>query len=401
MIRPELLAPAGDMKRLKTAVLYGADAVYLGSTEYGMRAAPSNFTLEELAEGVAFAHERNVKIFLTVNTIPLVSETPSLPDFLVAAEKCGVDAFIVADIGVINLCRKVTPNMELHASTQVGIMNELTANALGEMGVKRVVLAREMSLLEIKILRERTNKDVMLESFVHGAMCMSVSGRCTLSNYLTGKDPNRGQCTQPCRWNYALMEEKRPGVYFPIIENNGTTTILSSKDLCMIKHLKDIVEAGVESFKIEGRGKTSYYVAVVTNAYRAALDALMNNEPFPLWTLDELETISHREYGTGFYYGKDDLKQTYVPGGYIHEWELSAMAQKLENGRLYVMEQNKFSEGDTLELLLPGKKPISFVVKDLQNEKGEHISCINHPEEIVSMSYPYEMISGAVIRRKK
>jgi len=328
MNKPELLCPAGDFERLKTAIKYGADAVYIGATDFGMRTAPSNFTIEQLYEAADYAHQRGVKLHLTVNTLPRCYETPALPDFLKQAGASGVDALIIADIGIVALARKLLPDIEIHASTQTGIVNELTARTLYDMGVKRVVLAREVSLEEIKVMRSRLPEELEIETFIHGAMCMSISGRCVISNYLTGRDANRGECSQPCRWNYHLMEEKRPGIFLPVFEDEHGTTILNAKDLCMIEHLKELADAGIASFKIEGRAKSPYYVGVVVNAYRTALDAAMEGKPVPEWALRELDTVSHREYSTGFYYGRQPHQQSYYAGGYVQDWEVSAVVEK-------------------------------------------------------------------------
>ena len=401
MNRPELLCPAGDFERLKTAIRYGADAVYLGATNFGMRTAPSNFTMAQLAEAVQYAHAHNVKLHLTVNTLPRCDETPDLPEFLRQVGACGVDALIVADLGVITLARKLLPDMELHASTQTGIVNELTACALYDMGVKRVVLARELTLDEIKTIREKTPEGLELEVFVHGAMCMSVSGRCVISNYLTGRDANRGECSQPCRWNYHLMEEKRPGIFLPVFEDEHGSTILNAKDLCMLEHLRTLADAGIASFKIEGRAKSPYYVGVVTNAYRAALDAAMQGKPAPEWTLRELKTVSHREYSTGFFFGRQPLQQSYYAGGYVQDWEVSAVVDDCENGRLYLTEKNRFSQGDTLELLEPGCQPRMVNVTDLRDENGELLDAARHPHMRVSIAYEGTASTGAILRREK
>ena len=401
MKSPELLCPAGDFERLQTAIRYGADAVYLGSTQFGMRAAPSNFTMEQLAEAADYAHARGVKLHLTVNTLPRCDETASLPEFLAQVGQTGIDVLIIADLGVMMAARKLLPNMEIHASTQTGIVNELTANALYDIGVKRVVLARELTLDEIKTIRAKTPKDLELEVFIHGAMCMSVSGRCVISNYLTGRDANRGECSQPCRWNYHLMEEKRPGIFLPVFEDEHGSTVLNAKDLCMIKHLRELADAGIASFKIEGRAKSPYYVGVVANAYRAALDAAMKGEPAPEWTLRELQTVSHREYSTGFFYGREPLQQSYYAGGYVQDWEVSAVVERCENGRLYLIEKNRFAKGDVLELLEPGQQPRRLTVDDLRDESGEPLDAARHPHMKISIAYQGDASAGAMLRREK
>ncbi|HWP51027.1 MAG TPA: U32 family peptidase [Clostridia bacterium] len=398
---PELLCPAGDFDRLQTAIRYGANAVYLGATNFGMRAAPANFTPEQLSEAAAYAHARGVKLHLTVNTLPRCDETPALPEFLAQVGRSGIDALIIADLGVLTLARQLLPDMELHASTQTGIVNELTANALYNMGVKRVVLARELTLEEIKTIRARTPKDLELEVFIHGAMCMSVSGRCVISNYLTGRDANRGECSQPCRWNYHLMEEKRPGIFLPVFEDEHGSTVLNAKDLCMIKHLRELAHAGIASFKIEGRAKSPYYVGVVANAYRAALDAAMRGEAAPEWTLRELQTVSHREYSTGFFFGREPLQQSYYAGGYVQDWEVSAVVERCENGRLYLIEKNRFAQGDVLELLEPGQQPRQLIVSDLHDEDGEPLEAARHPHMKISIAYDGSASEGAMLRREK
>ncbi len=401
MSRPELLCPAGDFERLKTAIRYGADAVYIGATNFGMRTAPANFTLEELGDAVKYAHAHGVKLHLTVNTLPRCDETPRLPDFLKEVGNTGVDALIIADLGIVMLARKLLPDIEIHASTQTGIVNELTATALYDLGVKRVVLAREMTLEEIKVMRARIPAELEIETFIHGAMCMSISGRCVISNYLTGRDANRGECSQPCRWSYHLMEEKRPGIFLPVFEDERGTTILNAKDLCMIEHLKELSDAGIASFKIEGRAKSPYYVGVVTNAYRTALDASLEGKPVPEWALRELDTVSHREYSTGFYYGRQPHQQSYYEGGYVQDWEVSAVVERCENGRLYLVEKNRFEADAELELLEPGCPPIKLFACDLRDEDGNLLEAARHPHMKISIAFDGKASEGAMLRREK
>jgi len=304
---PELLCPAGDLTRLYAAVDFGADAVYLAGEEFGMRTAAKNFSLDDLKAGIDYAHSRGVKVHVTCNTIPHNDEIERLPEFLSALDSLGADAIIASDIGTIGLVKKYAPHAELHASVQSGIVNYISARAFYDMGADRVVLARELSLDEIAEIRAKTPKELMLESFVHGAMCVSFSARCLLSSYMTGRDANRGDCAQPCRWSYSLMEEKRPGQYFDITETEKGTYILNSNDLCMAEHLDKMVAAGIGSLKIEGRAKSHYYVAVTANAYRGALDSLKNeNWELPPWVSEELNKISHRTYSTGFYFGRPE-----------------------------------------------------------------------------------------------
>ena len=300
----ELLAPAGDEECLRSALDYGCDAVYLAGKSFGMRAGAKNFDMDGLDRAVRLAHERGVKVHLTCNTIPLNSEIEQFPKYIAAAQECGVDAAIACDLGVISMIKQYAPKMELHISTQTGVVNYQTAIELYKMGAKRVVLAREVGLEDIREIRRRIPADMEIETFVHGAMCVSFSGRCLISEYLTGRGANRGECAQPCRWSYYLMEEKRPNQFFKVFEDERGSYILNSRDMCMIDHLDDLIDAGVTSFKIEGRAKSAYYVALTVNAYRAALDSCLKGEKPPKWVLDEVNKISHRPYSTGFFYGK-------------------------------------------------------------------------------------------------
>ena len=347
---PELLAPAGDLERLRYAVCYGADAVYCALPEFGMRAAPANFTPEQLAEGVVYAHARGRKVYLTLNTLPTNEEAARMPDAIREAAAAGVDAFIVADLGVLDACKTYAPDVDVHMSTQTGITNYAAAAACYKMGAKRVVLARELSLTDIAVIRDKTPPELELEAFVHGAMCMSVSGRCLLSNYLAGRDANRGQCAQPCRWKYYLSEETRPGQLFEIGEGEGGSYILNANDLCTAPFLDLICKAGVDSLKIEGRAKTFYYVASVTAAYRQALDQYLAN-PFaedfdlPDGVLDELTRTSHRPYSPGFYFGPDKARQNTSTAAYIREWEFVGTVDRWENGVACCQQRGKWCLG--------------------------------------------------------
>lgn len=374
----EILAPAGDMERLCSALEYGADAVYLGGKIFGMRANPSNFGKEELKEACRLSHEKGVKVYLTVNTLPRQNELPQLPQFLLDAQEAGVDALIVADLGVLSIVKKTIPNMEIHMSTQTGIVNAETCNMLYSMGVKRAVLARELSIKEIKSIRDNIPEDMELEVFVHGAMCVSFSGRCLISAYMTNRDANRGCCAQPCRWKYSLVEEKRPGQYFPIEEDENGTYILNAKDLCMIDHIKELAEAGVTSFKIEGRAKSAYYVAVTTNAYHMAMEYYKKGLETPKWVLDEVYKCSHREYSTGFFYGYNPPTQNYETSGYERDYDVVGIIKECKDGRIFASQRNKFFNGDTVEILVPEKEPVTLEVKGLMNEDGELIETANH-----------------------
>lgn len=407
IMKPELLAPAGDKERLTAAVEFGADAVYLGSDCFGMRTAAASFGGEELKEACDYAHSKGVKVYLTCNTVPRNDELVRLPSFLEHAAASGVDAFIVTDIGVMKLAQKHAPNVEIHISTQAGITNYAAANAFYEMGAKRIVTARELSLDEIAEIRINTPEDLEIECFVHGAMCVSFSGRCLLSNYMTGRDSNRGDCAQPCRWRYALLEEKRPGEYFPIEQDNTGTYIMNSRDMCLIEHIPELAQAGINSFKIEGRAKSAYYTAVSVNAYRCAIDGYeksgfdFNYKP-EQWILDEVRKVSNRQYCTGFYYSNPMVDaQIFYNGGYVREWDVAAISDKWENGILYASQRNRFFEGDELEVMIKGQKPVTVTVKNLKNAEGELIDNVPHPMMNLSFECPVEIPSGAYLRMQR
>lgn len=402
----ELLSPAGDFKRLRLAAKFGADAVYCAGSMFGMRTNPSNLNGNELKEAVELVHSQNKKIYITCNTLPRNDEIPFLPDFLKYAQDIGVDAFIIADMGVLEAAKKYAPNVDVHISTQAGIVNYASANAFYDMGATRIVTARELSLDEIKTIRDKCNPKLEIEAFVHGAMCMSFSGRCTLSNYLTGRDANRGDCAQPCRWKYYLMEEKRPGEYFPINEEKEGAYIFNSRDLCMIEHIPELVDAGIDSFKIEGRAKSEYYTAMVTYAYRAAIDEYLKNPSadfvLPDWIKGEVDKISHRKYTTGFYFGPIQNGQVTDNGGYERAWDVCAVYKSCENGKLTVEQRNRFFDGEELEVVEPFKKPYKITVQNLFNEKDEEfVSAANKATDVYSFSVDREISSDAVFRRKR
>lgn len=401
-VKPELLAPAGDAECFAAALQFGADAVYVGAKEYGMRAAAKNFDFEGLRIAAEQAHAQGVKVYLTANVLPRSAEIDAFPKFLENIRSCGIDAVIAADLGLITMTRALAPELEVHASTQTGVVNYQTANALYNMGVKRVVLARELSIDEIAEIRAKTPADLEIEVFVHGAMCMSISGRCLLSEYLTGRDANRGACAQSCRWKYALMEEKRPNQYFPISEDADGSYILNAKDLCLLPYLKELAAAGVDSVKIEGRAKAAYYVAGVTNAYRMALDCLFD-EPardVPEWVMQELHNVSHRPYTVGFAFGqrKDLIWQE--ENGYIRDYEVVGIVQRQENGRLYVSQRNRFFAGDSVEILMPQTVPPVLTVTDLQNGEGEPIESANHAVMDCSFRCDFDVPAGAFVRKR-
>ncbi len=393
----ELLSPAGDMERLKMAVAYGADAVYLAGTEFGMRSFAGNFSPEELPQAVAFAHGNGVKVHVTVNTMPRNGEVKALPAYLEALQEAGVDALILADLGAFTLAKTYAPKCQRHISTQQSIANYECAKAWYELGAQRVVLARECSLEEIRTIREKTPRELEIETFGHGAMCVSYSGRCLLSNYMTGRDSNRGACAQPCRYQYALMEEKRPGEYFPVYEDEKGTYILNSRDMCMIDHLKDLQDAGVDCIKIEGRAKSAYYAAIVTGAYRHAIDDVAaGREIDPVWR-DEVEHVSHRIYSTGFYYGEPG--QYTENSRYIRDWQICAIVESCdETGLARCSLRNKFSAGDTLEAVGPDTRPFAFTVPAMVDEAGNPLSQPRTPRMTFLIQLPQPVPPLTILR---
>lgn len=403
MNKLEVLSPAGDEERLTAALNYGADAVYLGREQFGMRASPQNFTFEKLCKAVELAHSKGVKVYLTCNTLPRNDEIKFFERFVREAVEAKVDALIVADIGLLMLIKRYAPDMEIHISTQTGIVNYVTARELHDLGAKRVVLARELSLDEIAEIRAKTSPDLDIECFVHGAMCVSFSGRCLLSQYLVGRDANRGECAQPCRWGYHLMEEKRPGQFFPIFEDEKGTYILNAKDMCMIEYIDKLAEAGVYSLKIEGRAKSAYYVTVVTNAYRMAVDEYYKdpyNFKLPQWIRDEVYKVSHRQYCTGFLFGRPEESQYYENSGYIRNYDVVAVVDKCENGTVYCTQRNRFFAGDNVELLSPSSKPVEMTLTELFDEEGAPIDTANHA--MMKFSFKSEIVfpAGTVIRKE-
>lgn len=397
--KPELLAPAGDMERLKMAVLYGADAVYLAGTSFGMRAFAGNFSDEELPQAVAFAHSHGVRVHCTINTMPRNDEAARLPEHLERLADAGVDALIVADLGAFTMAGKYAPRCERHISTQASICNYETARAWHDLGASRVILARELSLEEIRTIRDKTPADLEIEAFVHGAMCVSYSGRCLLSNYMTGRDSSRGACAQPCRYQYALVEEKRPGEYFPVFEDEQGTYILNSRDMCMIDHLGDLCGAGLSSLKIEGRAKSAYYAAIVTGAYRHAIDAAAAGEPLdPVWR-DEVEHISHRHYSTGFFYGQPG--QYTENSRYVRDWQIVAKVQSCDGeGNALLTLNNKFRVGDSLELVGPNVRPQALWVEGLWDGDGLPLEEVRHPQMTFRMKLPCQVPPLSLLRRK-
>ena len=398
MRKLELLSPAGDMERLKMSVLYGADAVYLAGTDFGMRSFAGNFSAEELPAAVKFAHEHGVKVHVTVNTMPRNDEVIALPAYLERLEDAGVDAVIVADLGAFTLAGKYAPRCERHISTQQSIANYECATAWYDLGAKRVVLARELSLSEIIGIREKTPKELEIETFGHGAMCVSYSGRCLLSNYMTGRDSNRGACAQPCRYQYALMEEKRPGEYFPVFEDEKGTYILNSRDMCMIDHLDDLMNAGVDCIKIEGRAKSAYYAAIVTGAYRHCIDDVFGGKPLdPTWR-DEVDRISHRIYSTGFYYGYPG--QYTENSRYIRDWQICAIVESCdENGLALCSLRNKFAAGAALEAVGPDLRPFPVTAENMTDIDGVPLDEPRTPQMKFYLPLPKQVPPYSILRR--
>ncbi len=398
MSKLELLSPAGDMERLKMSVLYGADAVYLAGTAFGMRSFAGNFTPEQLPQAVAFAHDHGVKVHVTVNTMPRNDEVVSLPAYLEQLQDAGVDALILADLGAFTLAGKYAPRCARHISTQQSIVNYECAKAWYELGAQRVVLARELSLEEIRTIREKTPRELEIETFGHGAMCVSYSGRCLLSNYMTGRDSNRGACAQPCRYSYALVEEKRPGEYFPVFEDEKGTYILNSRDMCMIDHLQQLQDAGVDCIKIEGRAKSAYYAAIVTGAYRHAIDAIAEGrEVDPVWR-DEVEHVSHRIYSTGFYFGEPG--QYTENSRYIRQWQVCAIVEQCdENGLALCSLRNKFAQGDSLEAVGPDLRPFAFTVSSMTDLDGAALCEPRTPQMQFYLQLPQSVPAFTILRK--
>ena len=398
MRKLELLSPAGDMERLKMSVLYGADAVYLAGTDFGMRAFAGNFTPEELPLAVKYAHDHGVKAHVTVNIMPRNDEIAQLPAYLEQLDDAGVDALIVADLGAFMMAGKYAPHCERHISTQQSIANYECAQSWFDLGAQRVVLARELSLKEIIEIRQKVDPKLEIETFGHGAMCVSYSGRCLLSNYMTGRDSNRGACAQPCRYQYALMEEKRPGEYFPVYEDEKGTYILNSRDMCTIDHLKDLMDAGIDCIKIEGRAKSAYYAAIVTGAYRHVIDDIYAGREIDKVWRDEVDHVSHRVYSTGFYYGEPGQ---YVDNSrYIREWQIVAKIEECdENGLALCSLNNKFRAGDTLELVGPDLRPFEVIPQNMTDLEGNALEEPRTPQMKFYLPLPKQVPAHSILRR--
>ena len=393
----ELLSPAGDMERLKMSLAYGADAVYLAGSDFGMRAFAGNFTEDEMRQAVELCHSKGVSIHVTCNTMPRNDEVARLPQWLEYLQSLGVDAAIVADVGVLSLLKKYAPKLKAHISTQASISNYQAARAWYELGASRVILARELSLDEIREIRTKAPKELEIEAFVHGAMCVSYSGRCLLSNYMTGRDANRGACAQPCRYKYALMEEKRPGEYFPIGEDEGGAYIMNSRDMCMIDHIPELMEAGLDSLKIEGRAKSAYYAAAVTAAYRHAIDAAAEGRPLdPVWR-EEADKVSHRPYSTGFYFGQPG--QYTGDARYVREWQVVAIVTSCDaDGNATLSLRNKFAAGDELELVGPDVAALPFTAPAMEDENGWPLTEPRTPQMVFRMKLPRQVPPLSILR---
>jgi len=414
--KPELLSPVGDMERLISAITYGADAVYLAGKNFGMRTAPSNFSDDELEEAVKLCHSKGVKVYVTCNTVPHNNEIEYLPPYLSHLKNIGVDGLIVADLGVMQLAKTYAEGVDIHISTQAGIINKETAKAFVALGAKRIVLARELNFKEIKEIREAVPEDIEIEAFVHGAMCVSFSGRCLLSSYLVGRDANRGDCAQPCRWEYTLMEKKRPGEEFTIIEERnevpgesignavGKTFIMNSCDMCMIDYIRELINAGITSFKIEGRAKSAYYVACITNAYRKAIDFTLQNpdSPLPLWIKEETEKISHRKYSTGFYMETEPGQNT-EDGGYIRKYDVIAVCEGYdeEKGMVKLSQRNRFYKGAVADILEPESDSYEVKLDDIFDADLNSIEVAPHATMTVYLKTDKKIKEGAYLRIKR
>lgn len=402
----ELLAPGGNLEKLKFALIYGADAVYIAGGTYGLRARAGNFSKEEMIEGIEFAHALGKKVYVTMNIIPRNEDFEGMAEYVRELKDIGADAVIVSDPGIFQIVRENAPDMHIHISTQANNTNYMSANFWHKMGASRIILARELSVNEIKEIREKTDKDLELEAFVHGAMCMAYSGRCLLSGYMAGRDSNRGDCAQPCRWKYSLVEEKRPGEYYPVYENERGTFIFNSKDLCLLEYIPQLVEAGIGSFKIEGRMKSSYYVATVVRVYRKAIDSYLKDpegwEFKPEW-LEEVEKVSHREYSTGFFTGDANPSDTqnYKTSSYIRGYDFVGLVRDYdeETGRATIEQRNKILVGDKLEVISPNGDDFSQVVTYMWDEEGSRIESTPHPQMIFQMKMTRPVEKYTMLRR--
>lgn len=407
MRQTELLVPAGSLEVLKIAVIYGADAVYIGGEVFGLRAKAKNFSMEDMKEGIEFAHAHNVKVYVTANILAHNYDLDGVREYFNELKSVRPDALIISDPGIFTIVREVLPDMEIHISTQANNTNYGTYNFWYKLGAKRVVTARELSLAEIKEIRANIPDDMEIETFIHGAMCISYSGRCLLSNFMVGRDANRGECTHPCRWKYSLMEEKRPGEYFPVYENERGTYIFNSKDLCMIEHLPDLIEAGIDSFKIEGRMKTALYVATVARTYRKAIDDYMESpdkyRENMSWYLDQISDCTYRQFTTGFFYNKpSEDAQIYTNNTYLKDYTFLGIVGDTDENGLYCIEQkNKFSVGERIEVMKPNGDNIEVTVKRIVNDDGENMESCPHPLQSLHIDLGIKLERYDVLRRKE
>lgn len=402
----ELLAPAGSLEKLKMAIIYGADAVYLGGQKFGLRAQAKNFSMEQIKEGVEFAHKRDKKVYVTLNIIPHNEDFEDLPEYINELNEIGVDAVIISDPGVFSIVNEIAPDLEVHLSTQANTTNYLSANFWHKLGLKRIVVARELSLNEIKEIRDKTPDSLEIEAFVHGAMCISYSGRCLLSNYMTSRDANRGACAQACRWKYNLVEEQRPDEYYPVYEDERGTYIFNSKDLCMLQHIPELISSGISSLKIEGRMKSVYYVATIVRSYRILLDKYLKdptNYKYDSQWFDEIKKASHRDFNTGFYFGKtNEESQLYTSSSYIRNYDFVGLITDYDKETMIatVEQRNRIFKGDEVEVLGPGKEHFNLKIEDMWNKKGEEIDVAPHAQQIIKIKMnnpvkPYDMIRKA------
>ncbi|MBT9775573.1 U32 family peptidase [Clostridium sp. MCC353] len=407
MRKTELLIPAGSLDVLKTAVIYGADAVYLGGEAFGLRAKAKNFTNEEIKEGIAFAHEKGVKVYITANILAHNEDLSGVEAYFEELKEIRPDALIISDPGVFMIAKKVLPDMEIHISTQANNTNYGTYLFWYQQGAKRVVTARELSLAEIKEIRSRIPEDMEIESFIHGAMCISYSGRCLLSNFFTGRDANQGACTHPCRWKYSIVEETRPGEYMPVYENERGTYIFNSKDLCMIEHIPEMIDAGIDSFKIEGRMKTALYVATVARTYRKAIDDYLKDPKLYQdnleWYKSEIGKCTYREFTTGFYFGKpDSTTQIYDNNTYVKNYTYLGTAEPSDREGLVRIEQkNKFSVGEEIEIMKPDGSNVPVTVKAIYDEEGNQQESAPHPKQILYVDLGTEVNPFDILRRSE
>lgn len=400
---PELLCPAGDKEQLYASVEYGADAVYLAGQAYGMRARAGNFDADEMKQAVQYAHSKGVKVYVTCNIVPTNDEINHIEEYLRSCADAGVDAFIISDMGVLTAAKKAAPEVPIHISVQAGIVNWLSAKTFYDLGAKRVVLARELSFEEIAEIRKKVPADLEIECFVHGAVCVSFSARCLLSAYMTGRDANRGDCAQSCRWSYSLVEQTRPGQFFDITESEKGTHILNADDMCMAQYIDKLSSIGVDSIKIEGRAKSGYYAAVSANAYRCALDSYANADgewTLPDWIAEELEKISHRRYSTGFYFGRPTAAQNFATAAYVRSYAVAAVVSDYKDGFVYATLKNKFAADTELDALIAGEKPYLFKASPLMDENGTVLEAACHPMMTIKIPCERELAVGTMLRMK-